>query len=178
MKIKPGGVRAGIDVPQSFTSHLGAGLIATNGVQYSAAVTFGTTQATIISELIDPGFTMQLSRPMEVGITQRFTEVDTDTAGSLIFAYDAREEYDDAVGTAGNPIKRTGSWVQLSATYAKATGSNTALSDTFSGFVPLGSITRAPVRIRLQAVGLQPTMKGEVKNSSYIRLHGNVIPGA
>lgn len=178
MDIKKGGVRIGVNVPVTFRHNLGAGLIATNGVQYSTAVTFGTIQATIISELVDPGFNLQLTSPMEVGITSRITEVDADYSGSMIFAYDAREEWTDPVGTIGVPIKRTGDWVQLSATYSKSTGSNTALSDTFSGYIPLGSIARAPVRIRLQAVGLQPTMKGEIKNSSYIRLIGNVIPGA
>ncbi len=177
MNIKPGGVRLGIDVPQTFTKHLGAGLIATDGVQYSAVVTFGTTATELINELVNPGYSVQLMADMEVGLTQRITGLNGSYIGTHAYYWQAREEYVDPVGTSGNPIIRTGSWINISGTLAKATGTALAVSDTLSGYIPIGSIAHAPVRFRLMGEALIPNSSGEVKSSSYIKLVGNVIPG-
>jgi len=177
MNTKPGGIRVGIDVPQIFIKHMGAGAIATNGVQYSAVVSFSTTATEVTSELVDPGYSMQLVAPMEVGLTQRLTGLNGSLIGTIVYYWQAREEYVDPIGTAGNPISRTGGWINISGTFAKATGTLVALTDTLSGYVPLGSIARAPVRLRLMAETLASNSKGEIKSSSYIKLTGNVIPG-
>ena len=178
MRIRPGGVRAGIDVPQIYTQHLGAGLVATDGVVYTPVATFGTTALEVLNELIDPGYNMRLLET-QVGLTQRFTElIGGTTNASLSYYWQAREEYTEPVGTAG-PYLVTGGWVGISPTYTKGVASQANSDDTLSGYVPVASISRAPVRVRLMALGLVAnSMTGRVKNSSFIQLVGLVIPGA
>jgi len=176
MKIKPGGVRAGIDIPQTYTEHLADGLIATDGVQYSPVATFGTTAVEVFNKLIDPGYTMRLKK-LEAGFTQKFTNL-KDAVGSLIYHWQAREEYVEPTGTAG-PYQVKGSWLGIVATLVKGIGSLLNVEDTLSGYVPVASLPHAPVRVKVTAVGrVASSMTGKVKSSSYIRLVGNVIPGA
>jgi len=177
MITKPGGARLGVDIPYErvFRFDAVAGQVPTDGVQRSAAVTFGTIATEILNELIDPGFSVRLQK-LEVAFSQRFQEHDGDVVGSLIYHWQAREEYTDPAGATGPQLK-TGSWIPITATYAKSIGTNTTSEDVVSGYVPVASLPHAPVRFKLLAVGGQPTLSGTVKNSSYIRLAGNVIPG-
>lgn len=180
MKIKPGGVRAGIDIPQSFVwrpETLGA--VTTDGVQYTSVASFGTTAVEVLNALIDPGYTMKLIRSTYVGLTQRFRSDNGSYVGSLAYYWQARPEYLDSAS--GVATMKTGSWINFTGSYGKSMGTLVAagVSDTFSGFIPVGSLTHAPVRISLMAVGLQSISgKGDVKNSSVVELYGNVIPGA
>ncbi len=177
MEIKPGGVRAGIDVPQVFLKHLGEGLVATDGVVYGAAATFGTTSVQIVDELIDPGFTMRL-RELEVGFTQEFSGNNGSLVGSIFYFWEARSEFVNPAGSGGR-LKETTSLINITGTIRKGVGTLTTSEDTFSGYVPVGSVTHAPVRVRLTATGIgNHAASGRVKNSSFIKLTGVVIPGA
>ncbi|KKK83841.1 hypothetical protein LCGC14_2789340 [marine sediment metagenome] len=176
MRIKPGGVRAGLDFQQSYIRHLGEGLGATDGVQYTAVVTFGTTVTEVLNELIDPGFSLQL-KEIQYGLTQQFEGLNGSFVGSTIYYWEAREEYTDIAGKVGT--LRASAYVPLVATYAKGVGTLTTSEDTLSGYMPVASLPHAPVRVRLMAVGLRASVvTGRVKNSSFIQLIGNVIPGA
>ena len=176
MQIKPGGARLGIDVVQSYIKHFGEGLVATDGVVYTAIATFGTTPVEVLNELVNPGFNMQLQE-IEVGFTPRLAGLNGSFVGSLIYHWDMREEWFDAFGGANVGTMRTGGWINIAGTYAKSTGTVVAVEDTFSGYVPVGSVPHAPVRVRLTAQALVPNSTGRVKNSSYIQLFGQVIPG-
>ena len=174
---KPGGARIGlnIDYERVFGFDKSAGLLATDGVQRSSVITFGTTVAEMLNELIDPGISLRLHK-LEIGFTQRFANLISTNVGSLIYHWAAREEYTDPSGTAG-PHLITGSWVGV-ATFSKGIGSLLTSEDTHSGRIPVATLPHAPVRFRLQAVGLvASSMTGDIKNSSYIKLVGNVIPG-
>ena len=173
-EIASGRVQRKVDIFQSYLEHLGVGIVATDGVVYSAVATFGTTAAEILNQLIDPSVDMGL-RELEVGLTQRFTER-ASLVGSLTYYWEAREEWYDRGGAV--PTSRTGSWINISGTYTKGMGTLVNVVDTLSGYVPVASMPHAPVRLRLMAQGLvASSMTGEVKNASYVRLVGIVIPG-
>ena len=177
MKIKPGGARIGAEFLQTYIEHLGAGLVPTDGVQYSPVATFGTTAVEILNQLIDPGLNFYL-KELEVGLTQRFDNLKADSVGSLIYHWKLRPEYVNPQGT-----KIIGDYINITGTYSKGMPTSglagDPAEDTFSGYVPVGSVQAAPVRAVLTAIGLvADSMTGEVKNSSYIRLIGAVIPGA
>ena len=174
--VKPG-IRPSVPVPVDITLHpWGAGLVPTDGVQYSDVATFGTVDAALANELISLPYSMDLME-LEVGLTQRLTEL-TDAVGSLNYWWQAREEYKDPVATLGRIGLVTGAWLPLTGTYSKGIGSLANSEDTFAGRVSVASLPHAPFRIQLRAAGLvASTMTGEVKSSSYVRLIGNVIPG-
>lgn len=179
MDIKPGGIRMSLEAVQERIFHPVTGLLGTSGVRYSSVVTFGTTPAEIWNQLIDPSANLSLDEN-EVGLTQRFDNLLATSVGSLIYHWDVREEWYDRSGVVGT--KRTGAWIGITGTYVKGIPTSGVAGDpaedTFSGYIPVGSIPHAPVRLRLTAVGLVAnSMTGEVKNSSYIRLAGVVIPG-
>lgn len=171
-RTKAGEVRPGVDVFYDKSHPIVAGAIPTDGVQYSAIATFGTTNVDILSKLVDPGYPLELQF-LEVGLTQSFTELLSAT-GSLTYYWRARSEHVNPQGT-----KVTGSYVNLTGTYQKGLTTGQTLTDTFSGYLDVGSIPYAPVRFVLTAVGLSAaTMSAKVKNSSYVRMVGVVIPGA
>ena len=172
--IADGRVRRSVDLLQSFTQHLGEGLVATDGVVYSPVATFGTTAVEVLNQLIDPGFDLSL-KELEVSLVQKFTEkTGGTTAGSIAYTWDARSEWYDPVGTI-----RTSAYVNLVGTLTKGVASGASSEDTLEGYVPVGSVPNAPVRIRLLARSLYASaFTGQVKNTSYVRMVGIVIPGA
>mgnify|MGYP001571141093 CR=1 FL=1 len=177
MDIKSGPVPRVAPLFYEYIEYLGAGLVATSGIQYSAVVTFGTVAAEILNQLIDPGVDLGL-RQLEIGFTQRFTErVGGTTTGSLVYYWEGREEWFERAGAVGT--LRTGSWTALGATLAKGIASGANSEDSLAGFVPVTSIPHASVRVRLMGQALWANaFTGEVKNSSYVRMVGLVIPGA
>jgi len=175
MQVKPGGARLGLEMAgRSYLQHLASGLVATDGVQYSAVVSFGTIAAEITNQLIDPGYNLQLT-DLELRFKQKFSNVIA-AVGSLIYYWQGREEYIDSTGR--TPTARTGSWMALSATYSKGIGSLLNSEDVIEGLFPVASLPHAPVRVKLTAVGLvDGSMTGKIRNEAYVRLVGNVIPG-
>jgi hypothetical protein len=173
-EIVRGRVPRSVDLLQIYTGRLGAGQIATNGVQYSAVVTIGATEVLVFNQLIDPGFELSL-KELQVGLTQRFTEnTGGTTAGTISYVWDARSEWHDPVGT-----YRTTSYVGLVPTLAKGVTSGANSEDTLSGYLPVASLPKAPVRLRLKAKTLYANgFKGQVRNISFIRMVGTVIPGS
>lgn len=175
MRIKPGGVRSGIEIEKELIINFNsaAGAIATDGIQYSAIATFGTTAVQIINERIDPGYTLQV-RKLEVGLAQRFTGLNGSFVGSIIYHWQAQS--DGYVTPEGTLLSTT--LVPITGTYQKAVGTLTTSDDVFSGDIPVGSVPFLPARFILTAVGIQATIcQGRLKNSSYIRAIGVVIPG-
>jgi len=172
-QVKGGGIRRYIELGQVYTQYLGAGLIATSGVQYSAIATFGTTPVTILEELIDPGYNLKLNE-LKVSFVETFTNL-KDTIGSLTYYIQARSEY-----VAPTPTMHTvtGAYVNISGSYTKGVGSLEDSEDTLGGYVPVATLPYAPVRVKLVATGLiASSMYGKVKNTSYVKLTGTVIPG-
>ena len=169
--IKDGPLRRSVDLQKEFIYHFGAGVVATDGVQYTTAATFGTAALEIVNQLIEPGYGMYL-KEIQVGLTQKFTNL-LNAVGSLTYSWKARSEYTDPRGS-----KHVESYYALSATYGKGIGSLSNSEDTLSGYLPPESVIAAPVRMVLTAQGLAAsTMTGAVKNSSFVRLLGIVIPG-
>lgn len=160
------------ELQKTYIHRFGRGNVATDGVVYSPIATFGTTAFEILSELVDPGYSMEL-QTIEVGLTQHFTEL-LNAVGSLVYHWKAREEYyDSSQGTI-----YTRSYVGIQATLSKGIGSLSTSEDTLSGYLSVGSFPHAPVRFVLTALGLvASSMSGKVKNSSYVKLVGCVIPG-
>ena len=176
MKIKPGGVRIGLEAQQEYLEHFVGGLVATDGVVFSAVATVGTTAVEVLNQLIDPGFSLGIKK-IELGLTQRFIGLNGSFTGSLVYYWEAREEWFDPGGATGT--LRTGAYVNLAGTYAKVIGTLVTVDDTFSGYFPVGSLSHAPLRLRLMAIDRvrANALTGAVKNSSYVRIVGNVIPG-
>ena len=155
-------------------SFKGMGLVATDGVQRTGVVTFGTVSATIIDELIDPAQDWWLKR-INVGLTQRFTEVASVNA-SLSYYWQARSEY-RFPGTAGLVATIRG-WVVFTGTYQKGIAAKANSEDTFSGDIDVGSLPGLPARFQLIAQGLVAnSMTAQLKNSSFVEFIGTVIPG-
>ena len=176
MKIKPGGARIGLDALQEYTDYLVDGLVPTDGIQYSAVATFGTTAVEIFNKLIDPGFSMQL-RNLYVGLTQKITNLKTNAQASPAYYWQAREEYVEPYGSLGKSYAITGGWVNITGTYAKGVGSLLSSEDTFGGYIPVGSVPHAPVRLRLMAAGLAAAeMTGVVRSNSLVQAIGLVMP--
>ena len=175
MRIKPGGVRAGIEIEKEvlFGFNGCAGAIATDGVQYSSIATFGTTAVQVLSERIDPGYTLKL-RTLEVGLAQRFTGLNGSFVASIIYHWQAQS--DDYMTPEGTLLATA--LVPITGTYQKAVGTITTSDDVFSGYIPIGSVPFLPARFILTAIGIQAAIcQGRVKSSSYIRGIGIIIPG-
>lgn len=144
------------------------GLVPTDGIQRSSVVTFGTLAVPVDEWLIDPGVDCIL-KELEVGLTQRFTEL-PNTGASVIYFWRATPL---ASGTIGAVYAFT-------PTISKAIGSLANSEDSFSGFIDIGQLAKAPFKLELIVKGgaVAGSYTAEVKTSSYVRLVGSVIPGA
>jgi len=173
-EIARGIVKRYVGLAQEYIHPFGAGAIATNGVQYAGVATVGTTAINVVNELVDAGFDLTLNR-IQVGLTHRMTYLGS-AAGSMTYYWKARSEWHDPIGTI-----RTSAYVNLTGTVTGPAGSaaTNTYEDTWSGYVPLGSVSNAPIRLQLVAQGkVANSFYGEIKNSSYVKLSGIVIPGA
>ncbi len=171
MDIKRGPIRRYIGANQSYLEHLASGQVATDGVQYGAVVTIGTTAVEVFNKLIHPGFSLE-SKEILVGLTTKFTEL-TGSVGSVYYNWDARSEFVNADGS----INTLG-YTAITATYAKGVAASSTSEDTFSGFLNVASLSGAPIRIRLYAKSTGgDRLTGQLKNSSFVELTGIVIPG-
>ena len=160
------------ELQKTYIHRFGAGNVATDGVVYTPVATFGTTAVEIVNDLVNPGFSMDLTS-IEVGLTQMITNL-KDAVGSLVYHWKTREEwYDAAQGSI-----YTQSYIGIQATLSKGIGSLATSEDTLSGYLSVGSFPHAPLRFVLTAVGLvAASMQGKVKNSGYVKLVGVIIPG-
>ncbi len=173
--IKDGPIRRVVNLQQEYIQHLVAvgAVTATDGIQYTSAVTFGTGSTEILNQLIDPGYGMYL-KEIQVGLTQKFINV-KGAVGSLVWSWQAYSEYTDPRGSKHivGPISVD------PAPLRKGIGSLSNSEDTLSGYMSPNDLPAAPVRLILNAYGLvASSMTGAVKNSSFIKLIGIVIPGA
>ena len=172
MTTKRGAIRRAVSPWQTYIEHIGVGQIATDGVVYSSIATFGTTAVEILSQLIDPGVSLKL-KEIEASFTQKFTGLNGSFVASMSYYWDMRSEYQNAEGSLV-----TSAYTPICGTYEKGVGTLVTSEDTISGYVAVGSVPGAPVRVRLQAFGLKASVgQGKVKNDSYVRLVGIVIPG-
>ena len=159
-----------------YRKNFAEGLVATDGVVRSAVVTFGTADTQIFDELVNPGVAWKLDQ-IEVSFTQRFDEV-ANKQGSINYYWQVRSEA-PFLGTTGKPVATITAWIPISGTYQKGIGSLANSEDTFSGYIPVGSVPRAPLRVNLTANALlNAQYTGRIKNSSFIEITGMVIPGA
>jgi len=158
---------------QSYTEHLGQGLVATDGIQFSPVATVGTTAVTVLDELIDPGENWDI-KELEVSFVQKFTELTGGTtAGSLSYYWQIRSEYRDAAG-----VEATTNFVAVNTAVGMGIASAANAENTVEGYVIVGSIPKAPVRIQMKATALYAdAFEAKVKNTSYVRMVGTVIPG-
>lgn len=173
-EVAGGRIRRNVELLQTYTQHFPVGAIASGGVVYSPVATVGATVVEIYEELVDAGFDLGLKQ-LVATLTSRMVYLGS-AAGSMTYYWDARSEWYDPVGTL-----RTTSYVNITGTYQGAVGSavTNAYQDTWSGYIPVGSVPCAPVRLRLWAVGkVAASFTGCVVNSSCCTLVGIVIPGA
>lgn len=173
MRIKAGAWHGQVSPVQDYTEHLADGLVGTDGVQWSLVATVGTTAVEVLNKLIESPFDMHL-KEFEVNLVQRFVGLNGSYVGSLVYYWQVRSEYVNSRGT-----KVTGDWINFTGTYQQAVGTLATLNGTYAGYIPVGSVPAAPVRLRLMAAGIQAAIAtGEIKNDSYVRLVGVTIPGA
>lgn len=176
MRIKSGEVHSVIGFLQEYSEPLVDGLVATDGVQYSSIATFGTTAVEILNKRIDPGVTMKL-KELYVSLTQSFTGLNGSFVASMMYHWQVRP--DDYLSIVGSVHRVMGAYTNIAGTYRKAVGTLAASEDTFTGYIPVGSVAYAPIRLVLTAIGIQAAVcQGRVKNSSIVKLVGNIIPGA
>lgn len=160
-----------IEALQSYTERFGAGQVGSSGLQYSAAAPFGTVATAVFDKLIDPGFSMTL-KELQIHLEHRYTNL-LDAVGSVAYFWRARPEFINPQGS-----KVTGTYINLTGTYLIWCGSLANIVGTFNGYVPVGSVPNAPVRLQLVAQGLVgSTMTAEITNNSYAKLYGLTIPG-
>ena len=170
--------RRGVDIKiartiepwQEFIFKLVDGLVATDGIQRSPVATIGTTGVEVLSKLLDPGLDFKLLM-IEVGLTQRFDNLNAASVGTANYYWQMRQEN----------VATTRAWVNFTGTLAKGVPTSGVagdpVEDTFSGYVNVGSVPECPVRLRLMAVALADAQfLADVKNSSYAKLAGLVIP--
>ena len=156
---------------QIYTVHPVGGLVATDGVVYSAVATVGTTAVEVFATLVEPGLDVVL-KELEVGLTQRFDNLNAAAVASLSYYWRVRQ----------NNQATLGAWLGIMATQSKGVPtsgvSGDPAEDTFSGYVPVGSLPEAPFDISLMALALvASSFAASVKNSSYLKLVGITIPG-
>lgn len=176
MKIKAGGVRQGLDAQQYYIENPVTGQVATDGIQYSAVTTFGTADTEVWNALINPGFQLE-NQWLKVGITQSFTGLPATSVASISYYLRGRNEWFDLKGAIGT--LRTSTYATLSALYQKAVGTALTSEDSLMGNISVGTISKTPFRLSLMARGSAAAIAtGKVKNSTYIELVGNIIPGA
>ena len=173
MRIHDGPIRPTIDLQKEFiyrfTPRFG---LTGSGVQYGATGGAANVETTVVDVFADPGY--QISpRHVEAGLTVKWT-VTASQAGTLMYHWRARQEYNDPVGT-----QRIGSWETLTngtigLLIGTAAGNN--LEDTQSGYLPVPIAFPARFQLRAQN-NVAGVAVGEIKNNSYIRTVGIVIPG-
>ena len=152
---------------QSIRLPIAMGAIASDGIAYSSAVTFGTVATNILSQVIDAGVNIGL-KSLYLHLIYRFTNR-VNAAASMSFLVRAMREN---IGTAN--------WVNLMATISQAIGtaSATAFIGTLSGFLDIGSLPALPLRLQVQAIGTaQGLATGEISSLSYLTSIGATIPG-
>ena len=174
-QVKPGGARLGVELPFHYVRHFVEGLVATDGIQYSAVATVGTTAVEILNQLIDPGINLHL-KELEVSFTQKFEGLNGSFVGSMNYYWQIRPEA--RIPSGGFAVNFTGTYINITGTIVKAVGTLATSEDTFEGYAPVGSIPYAPIRLVLTAIGIQASiLTGKVKNTSYVRFVGAPIPG-
>ncbi len=173
MEITSGRVKRKVEAFQTFILHPVTAQLGTSGIQYSPVITIGTTEVEVYNQLLKPDVQLALTE-LELGLTQRFTELTGGTtSGSLSYTWKARSEWDDPIGTL-----RVTSYCGLSPTMAKGVASKAASEDTFSGYIAVGSIPNAPLRLVLTAKSLYAAAySGVITNESFVRMVGVVVPG-
>lgn len=162
-------ITRGIEHLQEFVHKPVVGLMATDGVVYSPIATVGTTAVEVFSTLLDIGVDLKLLLA-EVGLTQKFTNKVSSMVGSLLYYWQLRQEN----------VATVRGWLNITGTMARGvpSGVGSLSEDTFSGYADVGSLPEAPIRARLMAIALgADALSGQVKNSSYVKLVGAVIPG-
>lgn len=156
------------------TLYLVDGLVATDGVQYSATTACATGAAVeIFNKLVDLG---QSIRPLRINVNllEMFQGIDATKMGSLMYHWQARSEAVVPSSTAVGLF--TGNYCELTGTYVKGVGTTLTVGGTFNGDVSVASLPFFPIRLRLLAQGA-PSIMGYIKNASYVRVVGNIIPG-
>lgn len=175
MEVRKGKARIGVDALTEFVHQFGAGIVATDGVVYAGTVAYGTLPVEIVDEVIDFGINMR-THSIQVGLTQKFTGVNGSFNGSLTYYWQARSEYIDFAG--GTPTHKTGNYVNITGTLQKTVATLGTSEDTLSGYIDVGSLTHFPARFQLVVFAhTNPSGNGKMKNSSFIKVVGEVIPG-
>lgn len=173
MKVKGGPIQPTIDSYKEFLYRFQPryGLTG-SGIQYSPTGAAGTTAAEILSVLVNPGYQMS-PKWMEAALTSKFT-LTASTGGTTIYYWQARQIITDPIGT----LRQT-TWSMITSgtrviTIGSAAGNNQENTD--SGYIP--SPPALPAEFRLMAEGnVSGVVVGEIKNNSYIKAIGNIIPG-
>lgn len=166
-----------INIPYEKVMPFVDGAVSTDGVQYSYVGTAVGTAATfeVFNKLLDPGVNIN-NVDIYFTATQKFTGLNGSFMGSLTYYWRARSEA--LVPSGGFNVLKTGEWVNLTGTYRKGIGTLVAVEDTFTGYIGRLSLPETPIRVSLVAQANTDTnIRGEVKNSSLIKLVGSVIPG-
>ena len=167
-------VRPNVDWVYDRVFPLADGQVSTDGSQYSAVATITTSAVEILSILIDPGVTLELDK-IQFGLTQKFYNF-TSSNGSLHFNWKARSEY--RFDGASGPMATQSSYVAISPSYSTGVTGSSTTEAVLGGYFPVGTLPKAPIRLVLTGLCLAANgMGGRVKNSSYVRLVGRVIPG-
>ena len=175
MKIKPGGIRQGLESQQYYIDYPVSGQVATDGIQYSAVVTVGTTSVEILNYLVDPGFQLD-PKWIKFSASQRFTGLNGSMIGSCSYYWRTRTEWIDNKGAIAT--SRVSSWATISALNTVQVGTLTTIDTTVTGYIQ--SLTnKVPFRISLMAQdnARASAFTGKVSNYTVIELVGNIIPG-
>ena len=153
-------------------SGVGTCVIGSLPAKYTAIASFGTINTTILSAKIDPGIDLNL-KTIQLELTQKFTNLDAASTGSLEYYWQVRPTR-LGEGTTGN-------WVSLGdyATEVPTKGeTGDAPEDTFSGYIPIASLSETPFELELHALCyLDGQFNGEVRDTSFVKLTGLIIPG-
>ena len=163
---------------REFVLHPVSGAVASGGVQLSTVATVGTTPVTVFSAKIDPPCHLDL-KELEIGLTYRFTSLSAALAGSLVAYWRLQSDY-NKMESAG-PTHFVGGNINVTGTLSFNVATLVAGSyseHTYLGYIPIGSCPGAPLTLSLIALGVTAAIvTGQVKNDTYIRMVGAVIPG-
>ena len=170
------GVRSGtffrtIDPFRIFTKYLVEGQVASDGIAFSAVATVGTTAVTVFNQLIDESRDIALTR-LELMLQHRMDNLNAAAVGTAIYVWRGRIENEGTLGP----------WIGLCPTMIIGVPTSGVAGDpaipTLSGYFPVGSLREAPLRLQLvMSAGAAAQFAADVKNTSYVTLQGNVIPG-
>lgn len=167
-------IRRAVDVVQVFEQKLVEGAVATDGVVYSPAILTNPSAPLpypVLTKLIDPGVDLRLTN-IEVGLTQRWDNLNAAQSFPVVYGWHMRNRSGGTIG----------SWITLG-TFSKTMPTHGVTGDPFedthSSYVSVATMPEAPLELKLEAsVASGYNLTGEVKNSSYIKLIGIVIPGS